>query len=165
MRYPQHCSGVLVVLRGLWRRGSVSRRKGPDKGRSPADACAPLLGSGSEGRWLLQRLRLPLGPRCLTGLVGPASWPRWPYHGCSFVRNAGPAAHVSGCTEVPLRLDPRGHQRACMGKRLVSWGEACSAFKQRRWWGSSRLRCALAVSAPLLSHTPTPIESLVKGGE
>ncbi len=29
----------------------------------------------SEARLLLQRLRLPLGPRRSTGLVGPASWP------------------------------------------------------------------------------------------
>ncbi len=98
----------------------------------------------------------------------PASWPDGLYHGCGFVRTAGTAAHVSGGTEV----SPRGHQRACTGKRPVSRGEACSASKQRRWWGSIRFRCASShaaspgcFSAPPLSHTHTHLSSLVKGGE
>lgn len=68
--------------------------------------------------------------------------------------------------------DPWGHQRAYTGKRLVSRVEVHSQFKQRRWWGSSYIRCAqshtspaLALPGPILSHTPTPVGSLVKGGD
>ncbi len=49
--------------------GQYSERKGPGKGRSPVATLAPLCGPGREGR----RLRLPLGPRHSTGLVGPAT--------------------------------------------------------------------------------------------
>ncbi len=53
--------------------GQCSGRKGPGKGRSPAGrTCSPLR---AEGRWLLQRLRLPLDPWRPLELVGTASWP------------------------------------------------------------------------------------------
>ncbi len=67
-------------------------------------------------------------------------------------------------------LDPRGHQRACTGKRPVSQGEAPSAFNSDGNEASFTSGVPhhtppdLAVSAPLLSHTPTPVGSLVKGG-
>ncbi len=72
---------------GFVKEGQCSGRKGPGKGRSLAAAHAPIWGPGREGRWLLQRLRLPLGPRRSTGLVGPASWPWRPYHGCGLHGN------------------------------------------------------------------------------
>ncbi len=104
----------------------------------------------------------------LDGTGQPGILARRPYYGCSFVRTAGTAAHVSGGTEV----SPRGHQRACTGKRPVSRGEARSASKQLRWWGSIRFRCASSHAAspgcfiaPPLSHTHTHLSSLVKGGE
>ncbi len=103
--------------------GQCSGRKGPGKGRSPAAARAPLRGPGREGRWLFQRLRPPLGPRQHSmGLVGPASWPDGRLAGAVLVRTAGPAARAFGGTRslnAPF-LDPRGHQRACTGKRPVS---------------------------------------------
>ncbi len=95
--------------------GQCSGRKGPGKGRSPAAARAPLSGPEREGRRLLQRLRPPSG------------------HGTSgddTARHPGPSA-VYGCGSCSLNapfLDPRGHQRACTGKRPVSRGEAHSAY-------------------------------------
>ncbi len=67
-------------------------------------------------------------------------------------------------------LDPRGHQRACTEKRPVSRGEAPSGFNSGGDEASFTSGVPhhtppdLAVSAPLLSHTPTPVGSLVKGG-
>ncbi len=111
--------------------GQCSGRKGPGKGRSPAAARAPLRGPGREGRRLFQRLRPPLGPRQHSmGLVGPASWPDGRLAGAVLVRTAGPAARAFGGTRslnAPF-LDPRGHQRACTGKRPVSRGEAQPAY-------------------------------------
>ncbi len=125
--------GIIVSkINGIWcprraagfvKEGQCSGRKGPGKGRSPADARAPLSGPGREGRRLLQRLRPPLGPRRSKGLVGPASWP---YHGCGFVRRLTSLA-ARKSLHAPF-LDPRGHQRACTGKRPASWEEACSAY-------------------------------------
>ncbi len=112
------------INRGIWcprcaarvvKEGQCSGRKGPGKGRSPAAARAPLSGPEREGRRLLQRLRPPSG------------------HGTSgddTARHPGPSA-VYGCGSCSLNapfLDPRGHQRACTGKRPVSRGEAHSAY-------------------------------------
>ncbi len=138
--------------------GQCSGRKGPGKGWSPAAARAPLSGPEREGRRLLLAASSSFGPRHLRGLYGPASWP------------------VSRVTVRHLLsqhslLDPRGHQRACTGKRPVSRGEAHSAYNS----GGDEAPFTsgvphhtppdLAVSAPLLSHTPTPVGSLVKGGD
>ncbi len=68
-------SGVLVMLRGSWRRGSIQKGRGQRKGRSPAAAHVPNLGPGHEGGGgSLWRLRPP-GPRRSAGINGPASWP------------------------------------------------------------------------------------------
>ncbi len=85
--------------------------------------------------------------------------------GAVLVRIAVPAAHSSGgagSLYAPL-LDPRGHQRACTGKRPVSRGEAPSAFNSGSDEASFTSGVPHAVSTPLLSHTPTPAGSLVKG--
>ncbi len=50
------------------------------------------LQHGREGRWLIQRLRLPLGPRRSTGLIGLASWPDGCITGAVLVRTTGLAA-------------------------------------------------------------------------
>ncbi len=131
---------VSKIKGGIWcprcaarvvKEGQCSGRKGPGKGRSPAAARAPLRGPGREGRWLFQRLRPPLGPRQHSmGLVGPASWPDGRLAGAVLVRTEGPAARAFGGTRslnAPF-LDPRGHQRACTGKRPVSRGEAQPAY-------------------------------------
>ncbi len=88
-----------------------------------------------SGRRLLLAASSSFGPRRFQGLYGPASWP-------------------VGCT----------------GKRPVSRGEAPSAFNSGGDEASFTSGVPhhtppdLAVSAPLLSHTPTPVGSLVKGG-
>ncbi len=153
--------------------GQCSRRKGPGKGRSPAAARAPLTGPGREGRRLRVAASSSFGPRRFWGLYGPASWPVSRLAGAVLIRTAGPAAHSFGGTRslnAPL-LDPRGHRCACTGKRPVSRGEAHLAYNS----GGDEAPFTsgvphhtppdLAVSAPLLSHTPTPVGSLVKGGE
>ncbi len=85
-------SGVLVVLRGLWRRGSVLEGRVQVRGGVLAAARAPLWGPGREGRRLLQRLRLPLGPRRSTGLVGLP---------VSRVRHSIPQRSLPGPTRTP----------------------------------------------------------------
>ncbi len=138
--------------------GQCSGRKGPGKGRSPAAARAPLSGPEREGRRLL-----------LAALPPPGHGPS----GDDTARHPGPSA-VYGCGSCSLNapfLDPRGHQRACTGKRPVPRGEAQPAYNS----GGDEAPFpsgvphhtppALAVSAPLLSHTPTPVGSLVKGGD
>ncbi len=86
---------------------------------------------GARDGGFFQRLRPPLGPRQHSmGLVGPASWPDGRLAGAVLVRTAGPAARAFGGTRslnAPF-LDPRGHQRACTGKRPVSRGEAQPAY-------------------------------------
>ncbi len=141
---------------GGYEGGQCSRRKGPGKGRSPAAARAPLSGPGREGR----RLRPPFGPRA-AALPGVTA------------RHPGPSA-VSRVRYSSLNapfLDPRGHQRACTGKRPVSRREAHSAYNS----GGDEAPFTSGVphhtpqtwlfSAPLLSHPPTPVGSLVKGGD
>ncbi len=137
--------------------GQCSGRKGPGKGRRPVAARAPLLGPGREGGGFHQRLRPPLGLRRFQG-YGPASWP--------VSRLAGAVLHARHSLPGPTRTP------ACMhGKRPVSRGEAHSAYNS----GGDEAPFTsgvphhtppdLAVSAPLLSHTPTPVGSLVKGGD
>ncbi len=147
---------VSKINRGIWcprcaarvvKEGQCSGRKCPGKGRSPAAARAPLSGPEREGRRLLQRLRPPSG------------------HGTSgddTARHPGPSA-VYGCGSCSLNapfLDPRGHQRACTGKRPVSRGEAHSAYNS----GGNEAPFTSGVclitrrqtwlySAPPLSHT------------
>ncbi len=147
---------------GLVKDGQCSEGGGPRKGRSPA-AERP------------RRLGLPLAasssiPSALPGINGLASWPVSCIAGTVLVRTAGPAAHGSGgagSLYTPF-LDLRGHQCACTGKRPVSREEARSAYNS----GGDKASFTsgvphhtppdLAVSAPLLSHTPTPVGSLVK---
>ncbi len=100
---------------GVREGGQCSRRKGPGKGRSPAAARAPLSGPGREGRRLHLAASSSFGPRRFRGYTA---------------RHPGPSA-VSRvrCSSLNAPfLDPRGHQRACTGKRPVSQGEAHSAY-------------------------------------
>ncbi len=142
---------------GFVKEGQCSGRKGPGKGRSPAAARAPLWGPGCEGRWLLQRLRLPLDPRRSTGLVGPASWGR----------------HRVGIGSSSSRLWLHGSLST-----LPTWTHEDTSAHARGINRSPEERRSrhitapdLAVSTPLLSlththtHTHTPVGSLVKGGD
>ncbi len=97
-------SGVLVVLRGLWRRGQCSGRKGPGKGRSPAAAQAPLSGSGARGAAASPSSFILLRPTAPPGTIRPGILARQPYSGCGT------------CSLNAPFLDPRGHQRACTGR-------------------------------------------------
>ncbi len=80
----------------------------------------------------------------------------------------GRVAHREFCRFS--RWPHRACQRACTGKRPVSRGEAPSAFNSGSDEASftsgvpHHMPPDLAVSAPLLSHRPTPVGSLVKGG-
>ncbi len=111
--------------------GQCSRRKGPGKGRSPAAARAPLLQvRGTRDGGFMRRLHPLLALRRFQGLYGPASSPASRLAGAVLIRTAGPAARAFGgihSLNAPF-LDPRGHQRACTGKRPVSRGEAHSAY-------------------------------------
>ncbi len=112
-----------------------------------------------------------LWPAAVPGIVRPGILARQPSRGC------GPRPdHGSGSSRLRWRslnapfLDPRGHQCACTGKRPVSRGELPSGFNSGGDEASftsgvpHHMSPNLAVSAPLLSHTPTRVGSLVKGG-
>ncbi len=139
--------------------GQCSRRRGPGKGRSPVAARASLPGSGAQGGGFSWAASSSGGPAELPGRR-PGILARQPSLGGGAVL----------LLDAPFP-DPRGHQRACTGKRPVSRGEAQPAYNS----GGDEAPFtsgvphhappALAVSAPLLSHTPTPVGSLVKGGD
>ncbi len=142
--------------------GHCSGRKGPGKGRSPAARTRSPLGSearGAAASW--QQASSSFGHGNLGDYTARHPWPVQPCTG---------AAAAPSTLNAPF-LDPRGHQRACTGKRPVSRGEAQPAYNS----GGDEAPFTsgvphhtppdLAVSAPLLSHTPTPVGSLVKGGE
>ncbi len=109
----------------------------------------------------------------LPGIIRPGILARQPYSGCGSRLDRGSGSSGSSGGVVSLYapfLDPRGHQRACTGKRPVSREETASAFNSGGDEASFTSGVPhhtppdLAVSAPLLSHTPTPVRSLVKGG-
>ncbi len=113
-------SGVLVMLRGSW-------RKGPGKGRSPVAARAPL--------W-----RLPLAasssfwPAALPGVYGPSSWP--------VSRLAGAVLDAQRSLPGPTRTP------ACMhGEETGLPRRGALGIYQRRWWGSIHFRCASSHAA------------------
>ncbi len=119
--------------------------------------------ASSSGFVLLWSVAVP-------GIIRPGILARQPYSGCGSRPDRGSGS--SGGVEslyAPF-LDPRGHQCACTGKRPVSRGELPSGFNS----GGDEASCTsgvphhmspnLAVSVPLLSHTPTRVGSLVKGG-
>ncbi len=110
-------SGVHVMLRGSWRRGSV--REGSVQARGGL-------------RW---PHALPYEVRGARGVASPAAYSlahgAWgdstarnqgsrQSHRCVLIRTAGPAAHSSGGAGVPLCILP--------GPTRVSRGEALSAF-------------------------------------
>ncbi len=150
------------MLRGLWRRGSVLEGRVQARGGVRRPHALPsevrgARGSGfssaasslAHGAWGDSPARHP-SPSAASR-VHPKSRP--------WVRQlAALAAQES--LYAPF-LDPRGHQRACTGKRRVSRGEARSAFNS----GGDEAPFTsgvphhtppdLAVSAPLLSLTHT----------
>ncbi len=147
-------SGVLVVLRRLWRRGSVLEGRVQVRGGVRRPHALPSEVRGARGGGFVF-----LRPAALRGIKRPGILARQPSHECG-----------TRSLNAPF-LDPRGHQRACTGKRPVSRGEAHSAYNS----GGDEAPFTsgvphhtppdLAVSATLLSHTPTPVGSLVKGGD
>ncbi len=72
-------------------------------------------------------------PTALDWAGRPGILARQPYHGCGSRPDSGSGSSGGVVSLYAPFLDPRGHQRACTGK------------------------------SPVSSHTPTPVESLVKG--
>ncbi len=138
------------MLQGLWRRGSVLEGRVQVRGGVWQPHALPSEVRGTRGRWLLQRLRLPLGPRRSTGLVRPGILA---LTAVSRVRFAWKSLYA------PF-LVSWGHQHACMGKRPVSRGEVPSAFNIGGDEGFIHVRCASShaarpgcFSASPLSHS------------
>ncbi len=93
------------------------------------------------------------------------------YHRCGFIWIAGSGGsrlwrHTKNPSTLPSWTHKYTHEDT---KRPVSRGEAPSAFNSVGDEASftsgvpHHTPLDLAVSAPLLSHTPTPVRSLVKG--
>ncbi len=161
---------ILVLLGGLWWRGSVPEWRVRVRGGVRRPHALPYEVRGARGGSFFWRLRPPLARGASRVLYGPSILARQPYSWCSSRPDCGSGS--SGGVEslyAPF-LDPRGHQRACTGKRPVSRGEAPSAFNSGGDEASFTSGVPhhtppdLAISAPLLSHTPTLVGSLVKGG-
>ncbi len=108
-------------------------------------------------------------PTALDGADRTGILARRPYHGCRSRPDSGSGSSGGVVSLYAPFLDPRGHQRACTGKRPVSRGEARLAYNSGGDEASFTSGVPhhtppdLPVSAPLLSHTPTPVGSLVKG--
>ncbi len=103
-------SGVLVVLRGLWRKGSVLEGRVQVRGGVRWPHALPSWVRGARAA------------ASISGFV--LLWARGASRGTA--RHPGPSAvsRVRSSTLDAPFLDPRGHQRACTGKRPVSRGEA-----------------------------------------
>ncbi len=143
---------------GVSERWAVFRRRGSKEGAESGGRTRSPLRSGAQGgSGFLWQLRPP-DPCRFLGINAPASWPVSCIAGAVLVRTTGLAAHGSGSAG------------ACTGKRPVSWGEARLAYNSGGDEASFTSGVPhhtppdLAVSVPLLSHTPTPVGSLVKGG-
>ncbi len=95
--FKWHFEAFAFELFIVVKEGQCSGRKGPGKGRSPAAARAPLWGPGREGRRLLQRRRLPLGPRHFPGIERPGILARQPCTGAA----VAPSTLPSGPTRTP----------------------------------------------------------------
>ncbi len=139
--------------------GQCSRRKGPGKGRSPAAARAPLSGPEREGRRLLAAASSSFGPRHLRGLYNPASWPVSRVTGAALAPSTLPS-----WTHEDTSVHARGRDRSAEERRA----RHINSGGDEALFGSGAPHHTppdLAVSAPLLSHTHTPVGSLVKGGD
>ncbi len=134
--------------------GQCSRRKGPGKGRSPAAARAPLSGPGREGGGFVLLLA-----RGASGGIRPGILARQPSSGCRTRRSTllswtheDTSVHARGRDRSPEERRTRHITAVVM--RLHSL-QVCLITRRQTW----------LFSAPLLSHTPTPVGSLVKGGD
>ncbi len=123
-------------------RGSCSRRKGPGKGGG-----------------VRQPHTLPSRVRGASGGIQPGILARQPSHGCGTRRSTLPpwthkdtSVHARGRDRSPEERRTRHITAAVM--RLHSL-QVCLITRCQTW----------LFSAPLLSHTPTPVGSLVKGGD
>ncbi len=139
--------------------GQCSRRKDPGKGQSPGTARAPLSGPEREGQRLLVAASSSFGPRHLRGLYGPASWPVSRVTGVALAPSTLPS-----WTHEDTSVHARGRDRSPEERRA----RHINSGGDEALFGSGvphHTPPDLAVSAPLLSHTPTPVGSLVKGGD
>ncbi len=156
------------MLQALLRRGSVQDGRVQVRGgvRRPHALPAEVRARGavaypaaSSTSW----------PTALDGAGRPGILARRPCHGCGSRPHSGSGSSGGLISLYTPFLDPRGHQRACTGKRPVSRGEARLAYNSGGDEASFTSGVPhhtppdLPVSAPRLSHTPTPVGSLVKG--
>ncbi len=126
----------------------------------------------TRGGGFSSRLRLSW-PTALDGTGRPGILARQPYRGCCFRLDRGSGGSRLWPHGSPSTLPSWTHEDTSVHarKRPVSRGEEHSAYNS----GGDEAPFTsgvphymppdLAVSAPLLSHTPTPVGSLVKGGE
>ncbi len=144
-------SGVLVVLRGLWRRGSVLEGRVQVRGgvRRPHALPSEVRGAAASSA-----ASSSFGPRRFQGLNGPASWPVSRLTGAALDPSTLPS-----WTHEDTSMHARGRDRSPEERRTRHITEAVMRLH------SLQVPPDLAVSAPLLSHTPTPVGSLVKGGD
>ncbi len=90
---------------------------------------SPLL-SGARGAAASFSGFILLWPAALPGIIRPGIQARQPYSGCGSRPDRRSGSSGSMVSLYAPFLDPRGHQRACMGKRSVSRVEAPSAFNR-----------------------------------
>ncbi|KAL0166218.1 hypothetical protein M9458_038062, partial [Cirrhinus mrigala] len=136
--------------------GQCSEGKGPGKGRSPTAARAPLCGPSGfvhlglrhfleiERPGILARSRLTCAVHLVTSAVlDPSTLPSWTHEDTS--------VHARGRDRSPEERRAR---------HFNSGGDEASFTSGV----PHHMPPDLAVSVPLLSRTPTPVGSLVKGG-
>ncbi len=129
------------------------------RGRSPAAARAPHLGSGARGSAASFSGFVLLLARGASGGIRPSILARQPSRGCGTRRSTLPSwthedtsVHARGRDRSPEERRTRHITAAVM--RLHSL-QVCLITRRQTW----------PFSAPLLSHTPTPVGSLVKGSD
>ncbi len=117
------------------------------------------LRSGARGAAASSAASSSFGPRRFQGLNGLASWPVSRLTGAALDPSTLPSwthedtsVHARGRDRSPEERHTRHIIAAVM--RLHSL-QVCLITRRQTW----------PFSAPLLSHTPTPVGSLVKGGD
>ncbi len=135
--------------------GQCSGRKGPGKGRSPVAARAPPWVRGARAAASIGGFVL-LWARGASR--GTARHPG-PSRGCGPPRSTLPS-----WTHEDTSVHARGRDRSPEERRTRHITAAVMRLNSLQVCASSHA-ARPAVSAPLLSHTPTPVGSLVKGGD
>ncbi len=140
-------SGVLVVLRGLWRRGSVLEGRVQVRGGVRWPHALPL-GSGARGRRrLLSAASSSFGPAALPG-VRPGILARQPSRGCG-----PPRPTLPSWTHEDTSVHARGRDRSPEERRTQHITAAVMRLHSLQVCASSHAARPGCFSAPPLSHT------------